>query len=64
MGFAIQHFVALLNCGLSDGLGQMALVCAARTQKERIFALADESRAGFQLATIGRFWVSPEAWRC
>src|SRR5947209_2931841 len=42
MGFAIQHFIPLQNGGLANGLGQVAFTCAARTQKQRIFAFADE----------------------
>jgi hypothetical protein len=44
--FAIQHFVALLNGALADGLRQVALAGSARAEKQRVFALVDECGGG------------------
>ena len=42
MRLAIEHFVALQDRGLADGLRQMAFARAARPEKQRIFAAIDE----------------------
>jgi hypothetical protein len=44
----VEHAVALLDGGLSDGLSQMTLARAARAEKERVLPPADE-RAGGQV---------------
>ena len=46
MGFAVQHFVALLDGGLADGLRQVAFAGPARAEKQRVFALVDEGSRG------------------
>jgi hypothetical protein len=46
VGFAVQHFVALLNGCLPDGLGQVAFPGSSRTQKQRVLALVDEGAGG------------------
>ena len=46
VGFAVQHFVALLDGGLADGLRQVAFARSAGTKKQRVFALADERGGG------------------
>ena len=44
--FAVQHAIALLDGGLADGLGQVALARAAGTEKQCVFPLADEGAGG------------------
>ena len=44
--FAIQHFVALLDGALADGLRQVALAGSAGAEKQCIFALVDEGGGG------------------
>ncbi len=39
MRFAVQHFVALLDGALADGLRQVTFACSAGTEKQRVFAL-------------------------
>ncbi len=48
MSFAIQHFIALPDGALADGLRQVTLAGSAGTKKQRVFALVDE-RAGGQI---------------
>src|ERR1700689_3117578 len=48
MGFPVHHPVVLLNGGLTDGLGQVALSRAAWAEKQGVFPLANE-RAGGQI---------------
>ena len=48
MRLAIEHLVALQDRGLPNGLRQMAFACAARPEKQRIFAAIDE-RSGCQI---------------
>ena len=48
VSLTVQHAVALLNGGLSDGLGQMRFAGAAGAEEQCIFALADEG-AGSQV---------------
>ena len=44
--FAIQHFVALLDGALPDGLRQVAFAGSAGAEKQRVFSLVDECRGG------------------
>jgi hypothetical protein len=46
VSFAIQHFAALLNRRLSDGLRQVALSRSSGTEKQCVFALVDEGAGG------------------
>src|SRR4051812_20897767 len=46
MGFAIQHFAALLNRSLSDGLRQVALSRSSGTEKQSVLAFVDEGAGG------------------
>jgi hypothetical protein len=48
VGFAIKHAIALLNGGLSDGLGKMAFPGAGWTKKQGIVVLGDEETAPFE----------------
>src|SRR5580698_6965456 len=43
MRFAVQHFVALLNGGLTNGLCQVTFARSAWAEKQSILALVDES---------------------
>jgi hypothetical protein len=44
--FPIQHFVALLDGALPDGLRQVAFAGSAGAKKQRVFALIDECAGG------------------
>src|SRR5215467_2794405 len=46
VGFAIQHAIALLNGGLSDGLRLVALAGSGRTKKQSILVTSDEGASG------------------
>jgi len=46
VSFAVEHFVALLDSGLADGLCQVAFARAAGTEKQRIFTPLDEGAGG------------------
>ena len=46
VGFAVEHFVALQDGCLADGLSEVAFPRAARTEKQRVFTAADECRGG------------------
>src|SRR6202158_5290739 len=46
MRFPVHHPVVLLNAGLTDGLGQVALFRPTGTQEKCIFPLADEGAGG------------------
>jgi hypothetical protein len=48
VGFTVEHAVALLDGCLSDGLGQVTLAGAGRTEKQGVFVPGDES-AGRQI---------------
>ena len=59
--FAIQHFVALLDGALADGLRQVAFAGPAGAEKQRVFALVDEGCGGqveYQAAI--HFWIEGE----
>lgn len=46
MGFTIDDLMALQNRGLPDGLSQMTLACAARTEEQDVLAPANEAAGG------------------
>jgi len=46
VGFAIEHAVALLDGGMADGLRQVTLAGAGRTEKQGIFVACDERASG------------------
>jgi hypothetical protein len=64
VGFAIQHTIALLNRGLSDGLSQVAFPGASGTEEQSIFALADERgcRLRFILGLKAKSKLSRVRW--
>ena len=45
VGFAIEHAVSLLDDGVPDGLGAVALAAPRRAEKQGIFASADPARS-------------------
>ena len=46
VGLAIEHAIALLDGGLADGLGQVTLAGAGRTEKQGVFVAGDEGAGG------------------
>ena len=46
VSFAVKHTVTLLDGRLSDGVGQMALARASRSEKQRVFPFANKAAGG------------------
>ena len=46
ISLAIEHLVALLNNGLTDGLGQVTLAGTGWTKEQAVFAASNKVRGG------------------
>jgi hypothetical protein len=46
VGFAVEHAVTLLDGGVADGLRQVTLASAGRTEKQGVFVACDKSTGG------------------
>ena len=46
MSLAVEDTEALLNDGMSDGLGQVALPCTRRTDEQGVFVTIDKATGG------------------
>ena len=60
MGFAIEHAIALLDSGLSDGLSEMTFASSRWPEKQSVFVARDEG-TGSQIEHQAAIHFSVEA---